>query len=101
MTNAQGINNNGLVTGFYSTDGTHSHGFLFNTGTVSYTLIADPNVPNFVFSQLLGINDKGIVVGYYGTTNTNQHGFRYDIATGQYTFLDDPNQAVINAVSVT
>jgi len=66
VTNAQGINNNGLVTGFYSTDGTHSHGFLFNTGTASYTLIADPNVPNFVFSQLLGINDndKGIVVGY-------------------------------------
>jgi hypothetical protein len=89
------------VTGFYSTDGTHSHGFLFNSGTASYTLIADPNVPNFVFSQLLGINDKGIVVGYYGTTNICQHGFLYDIATGQYTFLDDPNQAVINGVSVT
>ena len=100
VTNAQGINNNGLVTRFYSTDGTHSHGFLFNTGTASYTLIADPNVPNFVFSQLLGINDKGIVVGYYGTTNTSQRGFLYD-ATGQYTFLDDPNQAVINGVSVT
>jgi probable HAF family extracellular repeat protein len=101
VTNAQGINNNGLMTGFYSTDGTHCHGFLFNTGTASYTLIADPNVPNFVFSQLLGINDKGIVVGYYGTTNISQHGFLYDVATGQYTFLDDPNQAVINGVSVT
>ena len=28
VTNAQGVNNNGLVTGFYSVDGVHQHGFL-------------------------------------------------------------------------
>src|SRR5579871_4955168 len=31
VVNAQGVNNNGIVTGFYSTDGQHQHGFFYNT----------------------------------------------------------------------
>ena len=60
---AQGINNNGLVVGFYSTDGVHDHGFLYNTITSSYTLLADPNVSNLLFTQFLGINDQNEAVG--------------------------------------
>jgi probable HAF family extracellular repeat protein len=114
VVNAQGINNKGLVVGFYQgTDG-QVHGFMLNakgvkTGTLTGTAIADPTIPNvpgepgatFVFSQVLGINDKGIAVGYYGDSTTSQHGFIYDTRTGQYTFLDDPSEAFNNGVEVT
>lgn len=101
VTNAQGINNNGLVTGFYSADGIHQHGFLFNTNTAQYTLLADPVQPDLFFTQFLGINDKNQAVGYYQNNAGSQHGFLFDIATGRYTFLDDPNATTINGVSTT
>ncbi len=97
---AQGINNNGLVVGFYNTDGVHDHGFLFNTNTSTYTLLADPVVANLLFTQFLGINDHNEAVGYYQTNDGSQHGFLYDIATQSYTFLDDPNAAT-SGLSIT
>ena len=97
---AQGINNNGLVVGFYSTDGVHDHGFLYNTITSSYTLLADPNVSNLLFTQFLGINDQNEAVGYYQTNDGSQHGFLYNIGTGTYTFVDDPFAAT-SGLSIT
>ena len=97
---AQGINNNGLVVGFYNTDGVHDHGFLYNTVTGSYTLLSDPNVANLLFTQFLGINDHNEAVGYYQTNDGSQHGFLFNIATGQYTFADDPNAAT-SGLSIT
>lgn len=99
--NAQGINQGGLVAGFYSTDGVHSHGFFYNSSNKQYQLVSDPNVPNFVFSQILSISDNGIAVGYYGDATGSQHGFLYNIKTQQYTFVDDPNQGYVNGVSIT
>ncbi|HEV3164981.1 MAG TPA: PEP-CTERM sorting domain-containing protein [Isosphaeraceae bacterium] len=93
VTNAQGINNNGLVTGFWSADGVHQHPFLFNTLNSTFTLPADPVIPNLVLTQFLGINDRDQVVGYYQLPDGSQHGLFYDIATQTYTFLDDPNAA--------
>lgn len=101
VTNAQGINNEGEVVGFYSTDGQHQHGFLFNTTTDQYTLIADPNVPNLFLTQFLGINDNGLAVGYYQDNAGNQHGFLYNINTGTYTFLDDPGANLNNGLDIT
>jgi hypothetical protein len=112
--NAQGINNNGLVVGFYEgTDG-HDHGFIANeksaqNGVITGTPVTDPTIPTvagepgatFVFSQILGINDHGIAVGYYGDSTASQHGFIYNTNTGQYTFLDDPSAAFSNGVEVT
>jgi hypothetical protein len=112
--NAQSINNNGLVVGFYvGTDG-QDHGFMASEksadhGVITGTPIADPTIPNvagepgatFVFSQVLGINDHGIAVGYYGDSTTSQHGFIYNTNTGRYTFLDDPSEAFDNGVEVT
>jgi PEP-CTERM motif len=114
VVNAQGINNSGLVVGFYfGTDG-NDHGFKFNLGSAvnnvgTGTAIADPVIPSvngepgatFVFSQILGINDKGIAVGYYGDSTLSQHGFLYNTNTGTYTFLDDPNEGFDNGVEVT
>ena len=99
---AQGINNHGLVAGFYSTDGgVTSHGFFYNTTTTAFILAADPNVPNFVFSQILGINNHNTAVGYYGDTSTSQFGFIYNPVTQSYLILSDPNAANINGVSIT
>lgn len=114
VVNAQGVNNNGLIVGFYvGTDG-QDHGFLTKTadaslGQVTGTAISDPTIPavagepgaTFVFSQVLGINDSGIAVGYYGDSTTSQHGFLYNTLTGQYTFLDDPAEQFNSGVEVT
>jgi hypothetical protein len=100
VTNAQGVNNSGLVTGFYSLDGVHQHGFFYNSATNSFSLVADPNIPNLVLTQFLGLNDNGLAVGYYQLPDGSQHGFLYDITTGQYSFLDDPFAAK-TGVSIT
>ena len=99
-TNAQSVNQQGLVTGFYSTDGAHQHGFFYNSATGTFTLPADPTVSNLFLTQFLGINDDGTAVGYYQTNDGSQHGFLYDINTQSYTFLDDPN-AALSGVSIT
>ena len=100
VTNAQGVNNQGLVTGFYSSDGVHDHGFFYNSTTQSFALVADPNVANLVLTQFLGLNDNGLAAGYYQTTDGSQHGFLFNIATDAYTFLDDP-LAAKTGVSIT
>jgi hypothetical protein len=99
-TNAQGINDLGMVTGFYSIDGAHQHGFFYNSVTQQFTLPSDPNVANLFLTQFLGINDNGLAEGYYQTNDGSQHGFLYDIATQTYTFLDDPFAAT-SGVSIT
>lgn len=99
-TNAQGVNNSGLVTGFYSLDGVHQHGFFYNSATNSFSLVADPNIPSVVLTQFLGLNDNGLAVGYYQLPDGSQHGFLYDVTTGQYSFLDDP-LAAKTGVSIT
>ncbi len=100
VTNAQSINDSGLVVGFYSIDGQHQHGFLYNTNTGQYTLIPDPVQPNLFLTQFLGINDEGIAVGYWQDFSGAQHGFLYNTNTQTYTFLDDPN-ASTGGLSIT
>ncbi len=116
IVNAQSINNNGLVVGFYVGTDNQDHGFMVNEGkgkhvpaTLTATAVADPTIPavagepgaTFVFSQILSVNDHGIAVGYYGDSTTSQHGFIYNTNTGKYTFLDDPSAAFDNGVEVT
>jgi hypothetical protein len=98
--NAQSINDDGLVIGFYqTTDPTENTqlGFLYDTNTAGTFLIAPPPTTAFdlaqggpFLSQYLGINDSGIAVGYYQTNTGNQYGFLYNTNTDAYTFLDDP-----------
>jgi hypothetical protein len=114
VVNAQGINNNGLVVGFYLGNDGQVHGMMGNInsavgGVLTGTAVTDPTIPpvagepgaTFVFSQILGINDHGLAVGYYGDSTTSQHGYFYDTLTGKYTFLDDPNAAFSNGVEIT
>ena len=112
--NAQGVNNKGLIFGFYLGNDGQAHGFDANIanvsgGTLLGMAIADPTIPNvpgepgatFVFSQILGVNDEGIAAGYYEDSTTSQHGFLYNTTTGAYTFLDDPSEGFKNGVEVT
>jgi hypothetical protein len=109
VVNAQGINNNGLVTGFYTTDNTTppvdgnepQHGFFYDRTTGHYTLVADPNQPNFFTVQLLSVNDKGIAAGYWQDKAGNQHGLLYNFNTSAYSFLDDPNAGMIGGLVTT
>jgi hypothetical protein len=101
VTNAQSVDNNGLVTGFYSTDGEHQHGFFYNTHTGTFVFPADPVQPNLFLTQFLGVNDNGLAVGYWQDNGGNQHGFLYNVNTGTYTFLDEPNAGNYNGLQIT
>ena len=106
--NAQGINDNGLIVGFYVNTMGEDQGFdalISNAvgGVLTGTAIANPVIPmnvpgepgaTLVFVQILGINDEGLAVGYYQDSTGSQHGLLYNTITGQYTFLDDPSEAV-------
>jgi probable HAF family extracellular repeat protein len=81
---ATGINNLGLVSGFYMTNGgADSFGFLFN-GTTLTSL----EYPGSTFTQALGVNNDGEVVGTYIDSSGTMHGFIYD--NGTYQTVDDP-----------
>jgi len=109
--NAQGINNHGLVVGFYFGNDGQVHGFTAiaptTPGTITATAVTDPTIKpvepgaTFVFSQILGVNDQGIAVGYYGDSTLSQHGYFYNTNTGTYTFLDDPAAMFHNGVEIT
>jgi PEP-CTERM motif len=112
--NAQGINNHGLVVGFYLGNDGQVHGFTANApttpgGSITATAVTDPTIPpnpgepgaTFVFSQILGVNDNGLAVGYFGDSTTSQHGYLYHTLTNSYTFLDDPAAMFHNGVEVT
>ncbi len=112
--NAQSVNDNGLVVGFFVGSDGQYHGFLTNVsaarnGILTVTQIVDPTIPTFpgepgatfVFSQILGVNDQGLAVGYYGDSTVSQHGFLYNTQTGVYTFVDDPSEQFDNGVEVT
>jgi hypothetical protein len=100
VVNAQSIDNQGQVAGFYSTDGQHQHGFLYNTNTQLFTLPADPVQPNLFLTQFLGINDNGLAVGYWQNNAGSQHGFIYNLNTQTYSFLD-PSAGTNNGLEIT
>jgi len=114
LVNAQGVNDNGVVVGFYVGNDGQDHGFNANianarNGVLMGSAVSDPIIPSvpgepgatFVFSQILGVNDGGLEVGYYGDDTTSQHGFLYNPSTDLYTFLDDPAEGFDNGVEVT
>ena len=110
-----GINNKGLVVGFYvGTDG-QDHGFTASdraakNGTLTGTAVADPTIPavpeepgaTFVSSVIVWDQrprHRGRLL--QSTPPPVQHGFIYNTNTGKYTFLDDPSEAFHNGVEVT
>src|ERR1017187_10096878 len=78
-----GINNAGLVVGFYADSTGVLHGYLFN-GTSATKL----NFLGGMGTQAFGINNKGEIVGDYTDSSGIMHGFTY--IGGVWQTVDDP-----------
>src|SRR5580700_8360365 len=80
---ADGINNAGLVTGYYSDTSSVTHGFLWRNGafkTVDY--------PGAAYTLLFGVSNRGVAIGYYGDGTTN-HTVTYTVQSGAWAALPD------------
>ncbi len=73
---ATGINNSGVVVGWYSDSSGVFHGFEISDGVV--TTIDNPKG---IATLCEGVNSSGQIVGEYTLPNGNNHGFLYDKGT--------------------
>jgi hypothetical protein len=81
-TEAYGINNAGIVSGFYTINGI-AYGFWWRNGVLS-TVVHSPDV-----DTLLGdVNEPEMVIGNAGSF-TAQHAVIYSIRTGSWTVLPE------------
>jgi hypothetical protein len=105
--NLLGINNQGLIAGFYGSGaaGDPNQGFLLMPSSNTFTVTDFPPsaqnpavhglpLPQVSQTQVTGLNDNGIVVGYFYNTNMgvqfdNQFGFFEK--NGVFTEVDNPN----------
>jgi hypothetical protein len=92
QTQATGINNAGMITGFWSSTN-------FGTGDTNYGLLSQPTGNSATFlsvtdplvgtvpttDQALGVNNNNIAVGFYVDANGVSHGFTYKIGSAEYT----------------
>jgi hypothetical protein len=109
--NAQGVNVNGMVIGFFSTaaqlagpviaDNPEQHGFLFDSTTSTYSALPDPSVQGLFLTQYLGINDMNRAVGYWQDMAGNQHGVIYDQPSNTLITLDSPDAKPSGGTTVT
>ena len=80
-----GMNDQGVITGFYYLSDHSSHGFVRSAeGTIT-----TPALPAGAFgSELAGVNNAGIAAGAYADAS-GSHGATYNIAAGAWTALPD------------
>jgi hypothetical protein len=98
ISNAQatGLNDHGLVSGFYNDMDGNAHGFLWQSGS--------PKIVDFkkaISTQVLGVNNLGLAVGTYTDSKKVAHGFVYDSNTRSYSRIDVPGSAstVVNGIN--
>jgi probable HAF family extracellular repeat protein len=70
LTEAAGINNSGIIVGFYHDAISARHGFILSNGI--YTTYDKPGAAR---TLLTGINDQGKIVGFYRGIDLVAHGF--------------------------
>ena len=78
LTQFLGINDQGLVSGYYQLPDGSQHGLLFDSNTMTYTFLDDPNaaLSGLSITQITGINDSGAIAGFYVDSLTGmQRGF--------------------------
>ncbi len=80
---ADGIANDGLVTGYYKDSSSLWHGFVWRDGRFETV-----NYPGAVNTYLYGVNNRGVAIGYYGDGTTN-HTVTYSVRSGAWTALPD------------
>jgi len=75
---ADGINNAGMVTGYYEDTNGVFHGFVWHEGdfkTVDY--------PGAAYTLLYGVNNRGLAIGYYND-GTADHVVAYAVKSGAW-----------------
>jgi hypothetical protein len=74
-----GINDKGIVSGYYGDSTTSQHGYLYDTNTGKYTFLDDPNAAftanGVEVTQFTGINNLGEISGFYTDAAGLAHGF--------------------------
>jgi hypothetical protein len=92
---ASGINNAGVVTGYYLDSSSNYRGFVWQNGafrTVDY--------PGAVDTSLGQANNQGVAIGYYGD-GTTSHTVTYSVSTGVWAALPDiPNYSQNDGYSI-
>ncbi len=83
---ATGINNSGVIVGFFSNCAGCVSGFIDNAGTFSTP--TDPLGTNPMF---FGINNLGEIVGTDTAAGGYSEGFVYNMSTNTWTTVFDPN----------
>jgi hypothetical protein len=94
---ATGLNDHGLVVGFYNDAAGHSRGFIWRAGSKPRTV----DYMTSVSTQLLGVNNLGWAVGSCTDVNKVTHGVVYDSNTQTYSEVDVPmaTSTVINGIN--
>jgi hypothetical protein len=82
-TNANGIANDGLVTGYYLDAKSIYHGFVWRDGRVETV-----DYPGASGTFLFGVNNRGLAIGYYIEGAVN-HAVTYSIWSRTWTALPD------------
>lgn len=82
-----GVNDAGMVVGYYDDVNGVQHGF-----TLSGTTYTSLDYPDALFTVAYGVNDAGTVVGYYEDANQVDHGFTVSSTNfyNSYTPVDYP-----------
>jgi hypothetical protein len=74
-----GVNDNGLIVGYYGDSTLSQHGYFFNPRTGSYTFLDDPaeafNMNGVEVTQITGISNGGEISGFYSDANGIFHSF--------------------------
>jgi probable HAF family extracellular repeat protein len=94
---ATGINNEGVVCGFFIDSNGVNHGWISDTG-----IFMPLDVPGSTFTQALGVNNRGQVVGAYMDSAGLTHGFVYYIGTARFVTVDVPDSngtTIVNGIN--
>lgn len=84
---ANGINNAGLVTGWYTDASYTAHGFTWQDGTLQTV-----DYSGALGTYLNAVNNQGVAIGYYYDVNYNAHAVTYSVPSGAWSVLPDiPN----------
>lgn len=92
-----GVNNTGMLCGFWIDGNQNTHGWTLILGR--FTSL---DFPGSTSTMALGINNNELVVGTYNDAQNNTHGFIYSIMGAKWQSIDDPsgvNMTVVNGIN--
>ena len=97
FTQATGINDAGVIVGYYQDLSTVNHGFLYHDGT--FETLDVPFERTATGQRYRAINNAGTIVGVYDSPDGHQHGFV--LSNGQYRSFDVPGSLSTVALGVS